>query len=270
MKKYAYYRPAGAAERKKQVRKKSSVSFLKTFLLFILCIGFCVGGYLVARRAYEGISASRLGQWKPEDVHISGVTEPFSQEINAAVQPYLQRPFSVQDAVSLQQQFQKKYPQFRRVSVKRGLMTGNLNISIEMRRPLAYFTLEGNKQFIDQDGTVYQDSQIDSNFIPKVQFKGEVPAKLGEEVTALLESALKLKGQLSFESVTFDLMAETVQMQLPDGSLIDFGPAKQLRQKARRAAQIEHEIQAQKPVSPHELDFSYFGEGKVFLRQKAH
>ena len=58
-------------------------------------------------------------------------------------------------------------------------------------------------------------------------------------------------------------------MKLPDTSVIRFGQAKNLRQKVYRAAQIESSAK-EKQMTAHELDFTYFDEGKVFLRQMAH
>ena len=272
MKKYDYYRPAATSlGRKKKVRKKPSLSFFKSILFFLVFIGLCFASYLGITKAYQAFSASRLGNWKPTALSITGVDGELAKQIQKETESLVNKDFSVKNAVSLQSRLIKKYPQLRHVSVKRGLMSGKLKIAITRRQPIAKFILpDQNIRFIDQDSTIYADSNPDPlSTVPYVELEGKIPEKLGEEFVDLVESSLKLKDQLDFAFLHFDPSADTVRMHMPDGCVINFGQAKKLRQKARRAAQIE-KIAKEGYPHPHELDFTYFDDGKVFLRQTAH
>jgi len=270
MKKYDYYKPISSRNRKPQkVRKKNHISFIKPLFLFVIFIALCLGGYVAAKRAYAAIAAARMGQWKPSSVVVSGVEGAVAAELLAAAEPKKDQPFSSQDAIRLQAELSRKYPQFRRIQVQRGLFTGKLKILIKRRTPLAYFLQDGKELFIDESGSIYTDPHPDPlAAVPQVEFLGQAPQNLGEEFADFVSSVLKLRKQLNFSSLQFDLRKDTVTMYLPDGSVLNFGEAKSLRQKAKRAAQIQTHAQ-QNGLTPYELDFTYFEDGKVFLRQKA-
>ncbi len=272
MKKYDYYRPAASSlGRKRKIRKKNSFSFFKTILFFFVFIGLCFAAYVGVSKTYRAFSDSRLGNWKPTSVEVAGVDEALSKQIQMETDSFLNKEFSISKAVFLQSRLSRKYPQLRQISVKRGLFSGKLKISAKRRNPVAKFLLSDKSvRFIDQDSTVYYDPNPDtSSTVPYVEIEGIVPENLGTEFVDLVESSLKLKSQLDFAFLHFNPARDTVRMHMPDGCVINFGQAKKLRQKARRAAQIE-KISKEGYPHPHELDFTYFDDGKVFLRQIAH
>lgn len=273
MKKYDYYRPsASSLGRKKKVRKRFSFSSLKPFLLFLFFVALCFAGYVGASKAYRAFSASRIGKWTPKAVNISGVDGELAKQLQNAGNAKLDKTFSLADAAALEQELGRKYPQIRQISVKRGLWSGKLKITAKRREAVAKFVLpDGSVRFIDEDSTVYTDPNPDPLAqVPFVELEGNVPAQLGSEFVGLVQSTLKLKDQLDFAFLRFNADKDTVRMYLPDDSIINFGPAKNLKDKARRAAQIEALCAQRSLPVPHELDFAYFDDGKVFLRQTGH
>lgn len=261
--------PAG---RKKKFRKKASFSFLKPLSFFIIFVLMCFAAYVGVSRAYDAFSSSRAGKWTPKEVQIHGAEGGLSKQLRSDAEMKLNAPFSLQDAVALRKFLAQKYPQLGDVSVRRGLFSGALKISVKRRQPVAKFILPGGAvRYIDDEGNVYPDPTPDPQLsVPFVELEGNVPENLGGEFVDLVQSALKLKAQLDFAFLRFNTDADTVRMYLPDGCVILFGPAKNLRQKARRAAQIEELAAKGHYPRPHELDFTYFDDGKVFLRQAAH
>ncbi|MBO7238793.1 MAG: hypothetical protein J6U96_05945 [Elusimicrobiaceae bacterium] len=270
MKRTDYYRPSySSLGRKKRVRKNKPLSILKPILLFIIFVGLCYGGYVLATKAYQAWQLSQAGKWTAEKVSVSGAPAELAGELQAAGQTYLNKPFSVQDAVTLQSQLTTRYPQLKHISVKRGLLSSTLKINVSPRAAVAKFIQDNQEKLLDEDGTIYTDPHPAAQNVPLVELVGTVPTQLGQEYVDLIQSALKLKKQLAFTRVQFNLENDTVKMYLPGEHVIDFGPAKQLRQKARRAAQITGHLPVNAPET-YLLDFTYFDEGKVFLRQKAH
>ena len=270
MKRTDYYRPSySSLGKKKRVRKTKLLSILKPILLFAIFMTLCYGGYVLARKAYNAWQLSQAGKWTVEEIAVSGAPAGLTEELNASAKTYLNKPFSVQDAVTLQAKLVEQYPQFRRISVKRGLLSGTLKINITPREPIAKFQQNGQEKLLDKDGVVYTDPHLITRDIPLVDWVDAIPARLGAEYVDLIESALKLKKQLAFKRVQFNLQEDTVKMFLSNDRIIDFGQAKHLRQKARRAAQIEEHLPANTSQA-YVLDFTYFEDGKVFLRQKAH
>lgn len=272
MKKYDYYRPsASSLGKKRNLRKKrSALPFVKIILLLtaLALIGLAV--YLAVSKGYAAFSASKISRWQPSAVAVSGVEGALAKEVGELASLRLNKPFSVKDAAILREEFAKKYPQLRKVSVRRGLVSGKLSISMQRRTPLAKFIqADGQDRFIDSDATVYADPAPDAlQNIPFVEVAGKVPEKLSEEFVELLQSTLSLGKDLNFSFLRFDLNHNTVKMFMPDGCVVDFGSAENLKKKAARAATIIiHSRERYK--HPLTLDFSFFEEGKVFLTQTA-
>lgn len=271
MKKYDYYRPAARpAGRRKNLRKKPSFSFLKPILLLCVLLGLCAGGYGCAVRVYRAWTASRLGQWKPAAVAVSGVSGTLAKELQDLGGQKLAAPFSAADAAALRRELAAHYPQLKDIQVRRGLFSGTLGVTVRRRVPVARFVRAGGQlRWVDEDGTVYADAHPDPLLsVPQVEAdtaEGEAwPAPWVEFV----QLVWKGKEKLEFARLYFSAEPDRVQLDLPDGSVIDFGPARQLRAKLRRARQIEA-LARRDGQEAHELDFTYFEDGKVFLRQKA-
>lgn len=271
MKRTDYYRPSAASlGKKKRIRKKQSLSFFKPILLFIVFLALCYATYLLANKAYAAWSLSEAGKWTAEQAVISGADAQLAEQLQGLAQPKLNKPFSVQDAVALQAELVGRYPQLRSIRVKRGLLSKKLKIAVRPRVPIAKFQKDTLEKFIDEDGMIYTDPSPRQDLqVPSVELTGSIPQRLGEEYVELIQSVLKLRRQLNFTRVQFNLTDDTVKIYLPGNNEIDFGKAKQLRQKARRAAQIQARLPYQTPAE-YVLDFTYFEAGKVFLRQKAH
>ena len=270
MKKYDYHRSSALRTGpSRRPRKKSSVLILKIFFLLCFLAGLCGGGYWAATKGYRALSEARLGTWKPSSVVVSGVGGAIAGEIQNIAQPKTQASFSSQDAAKLQTELARKYSQFKRVQVERGLFSGKLKISIKRRAALARFEQAGKIHFMDEDGAVYEDPQPDPlQPVQQIELIGQPPQNLSKEFAGFVGSVLKLKKELHFSTLQFDLKKDTVTLFLPDGSVLALGAAKQLRQKAHRAAQIQAHA-AKSGLGPYEADFTYFENGKVFLRQKS-
>ncbi len=251
------------------VRRKRSSFFFKFFLLAVLAgvVGF--GGWLGVSKGYQLLVNSKLTDWHVKTVSAEGSPAPFQSEILSSLRPYEGKPFSVKDAAALRAKLIKRYPMLKEVSVSRGLLSGELRVAAKRREPIAKFVLpDESVRYIDEDSTVYPDPSSSAS-VPFVELSGPVPEKLSPEFIDLVQSTLKLNKELDFAFLQMDLEKNTVKMHMPDGCVIDFGQAVQLKRKALAAARIlafshEHYQTLEK------LDFTFFKYGKVFLTQKSH
>lgn len=273
MKKYDFYRPSTSSlgKKKRVVRRKKGSSFFFKLILLFFFLGLLAGCGWAVVKIYHVITSSQLSDWHVKEVSVSGVTGNFNKELASMAAPYEGKPFSVQDAVALRGQIIKKYPMLKDVSVKRGLLSGKLNVSAAHRAPLAKFVLpDKSVKYIDPDSTVYTDPNPDLlHPVPFVELEGDVPEKLGAEFVDLVESTLKLSKQLDFAFLRMNLTENTVKMYMPSGGVIDFGKAVNLKKKAARAAQIIA-LSPDKYKDAYTLNFEFFEDGKVFLTQKSH
>ncbi len=273
MRKNDFYRPSMASLGKKRRvvrRKKGSSFFSKLFVLLVLA-GIGYGGYWACAKGYEALVRSRVSNWHVKQVVVNGLSGNLQKEVASLASGYPGKPFSVKEAVALRGQIIQKYPMLKEVSVKRGLLSGNLTITAHHRKPLAKFVLpDKTVKYIDPDSTIYTDTNPDSlQNVPFVELEGTVPEKLGAEFVDLVESTLRLNKELDFAFLRMNLAENTVKMYMPDGSVIDFGRAVHLKKKAARAAQILTFAHG-KYQAPFTLNFQFFEKGKVFLTQKAH
>ena len=106
--------------------------------------------------------------------------------------------------------------------------------------------------------------QKNKDLTPIEKLEGELPDRLNPELVDLVESTLKLKRELEFSALQMNLTYNTIKLITPDGSIIDFGPAVDLKKKAARAAQIVA-LAREKYPRPFVLNFQFFEAGKIFL-----
>ena len=269
MKTRNYYRPSTASlGRKKRVvrRKLGARFFLKFFCLLALLGSVLAGIWLIVPSFFRLVSEAEIPHWRVKKIAVSGVDGELNKKLLLLAQSYQQKPFSVQDAQTLRQDVSRSYPMLKNVSVKRGLLSGRLTLNALHRVPLAKFVLaDGKIKYIDADSTIYEDHQPDLlSPVPVIELKGTVPERLGTEYIELIESALQLKQELKFSVLQLDLTSNTVTMRMPDDSIIDFGSAYHLKQKAARAAQVMA-LARRKYPAPFRLNFQFFDDGKIFL-----
>lgn len=264
-------RPTVCLPKRKRIgRRKSATRFLfKLAVLFALIAVVGCGGYWGGKQIYTWLSQARLSDWHVKTVAVSGVTGPLQRNLSNLALPYQNQPFSHKDATTLQKRISEKYPMLSDVSVRRGLFNGKLTVSARHRTPLAKFIKpDGTVRYIDSDSTVYTDPQPPALPVPAVELEGPLTEKLSPEFIELVESTLKLNKALNFKRLQLNLTEDTVRMYLQDGTELDFGSAKRLKDKALRGAQILT-MARQKYTGPFALDFRFFENGKVFLTQKA-
>ena len=271
MKRYDYYRPSTVSLGKKRRvvrRQKGSIFFFRlvVFLFFLFLLG--AAGFAVAK-GYQFLVNAKLADWKPKEVVVTGVSGDFYKNILALVKPRQNQSFSVKESVALRDEILTKYPMLKNVSVKRGLINGVLTVTVERREPVAKFVMpDQTLKYIDANSMIYTDPNPDTlRPVPSIELEGEIPERLSPELVELVESTLKLKRDLEFLALRMNLTQNTIKLFTTDGCEIDFGPAVDLKKKAFRAAQILS-VSRERYARPFVLDFQFFAEGKVFLRQK--
>lgn len=272
MRKNDYYRPPASSlgKKKRVVRRKTGSSFFLKLILLLFFLGLLAGGAWAVVKVYRLVTSSQISDWHVKTVVVSGVTGNFNKVLLSLALPYEGKPFSVKDAVALRGEIIKKYPMLKDVSVKRRLLSGKLNVSAKHRKPIAKFVLpDKSVKYIDSDSTVYADPNPGLlEPVPFVELEGTVPEKMGAEFVDLVESTLKLRRELDFAFLRMNLTENTVKMYMPQGGVIDFGKAVDLKKKAARAAQIIA-LSPKKYAHPYTLNFEFFEYGKVFLTQEA-
>lgn len=270
MRKYGYKRSSATLMvRKRPTRRKKPSFFFKFIFSFLLVICVIGGAAFGLRYAYYTLKEAQITDWHVKSVSLNGLSGTIEKEIFTRVATLEGKPFTTADADKLRQELITKYPKLTKVSVSRGLLSGKLKVSAQPRQPIAQFVLPDNsRKYIDEESVVYIDPQ-ETRDVLHVELVGEAPAQLEPSFVELVQSLLKLKKSLPFESLKFNVTNNTVTLDLPDQSVIRFGQAVRLKEKVRRAAQIMA-VARQKYTNPVELDFTFFEKGKVFLTQTPH
>ena len=267
------YRPKAASlrSRKRSPRQKRGSSFFFKLFLWLIVLGLVAGAWFAVSKTYQLLIHAQWTNWHAKEIAVEGISGQLNKDLAGLSAQYRGKAFSLKDSAALRADIVRKYPMLKDVSVSRGILSGKLTVSAKHRVPVAKFVLpDESVKYIDGDSTVYSDPAPNVlNPVPFVELEGTVPDKLSPEFIDLVESTLKLKKELDYAFLRMNLKENTVKMYMPDGSLIDFGEAKNLKKKAARAAQIMS-FSRDRYVHPLQLDFEFFEYGKVFLRQKFH
>lgn len=234
-------------------------------------MGLVGGACFAVSKTYQLLVHAQWTNWHAKEIAVSGVSGQLNKDLSSLSAKYKGQAFSLKDSAALRENIVRQYPMLKDVSVSRGILSGKLTVSAKHRVPVAKFVLpDESVKYIDGDSNVYSDPAPNVlNPVPFVELEGDVPEKLSPEFIDLVESTLKLKKELDYAFLRMNLKENTVKMYMPDGSLIDFGEAKNLKKKAVRAAQIMA-FSRDRYAHPLQLDFEFFEYGKVFLRQKFH
>lgn len=270
MKKYGYKRPSATLMVKKRPARRKKPSFFFTFLFVLILLALLgAGAFVCGRYVYYAFKSAQVADWHVKSVAVAGLSGTREKEIFNRLHTLEGNPFSAADADRLRSELADKYPMLAEVSVSRGLLSGTLKVTARPRRPIARFMLADNSQkYIDEKSVVYADDQEVDDVLP-VTLVGAVPNQLPPSFAELVQSLLKLKKSLPFESLEFNVTDNAVTLRLPDQSVIHFGPATHLKQKVGRAAQVMTFARGRYNF-PVTLNFAFFEKGKVFLTQTAH
>ncbi len=267
MRKYTTYRRCAPTRKKYSSRGAKTFSFFKFIFCVLLVVVLGGGIYVGLHKGYTAFMQADLSNWQVKNTAVTGIGGALQKEVEAYVQTFQGRQFAAKDAYNLRMELTQKYPMLKEIAVTRKMLGGTLKIAAKMREPVAQFKLpDASVKYVDKDSTVYTDVQVHA--VPSVELIGEVPEKLRPDFIELVQSTLRLDKQLDFQTLRMNLTENTVMMVLPDQTVLDFGPAQQLKQKAQRAVQVlgfarEHY------KGPYQLNFRFFDEGKVFLTHKS-
>jgi len=271
MRKYGYKRPSATlyVRKRRTVRPKQPSFFFKFLVRFFLFIFVAGGLFLGGRYVWHLVAQAQLTNWHIKSVAVAGIDGPRQQEIAKQAATFVGNPFSYADAQRLEKQIAQAYPMFKEVDVSRGVFSGKLKITIQPRQAVARFVLPDHSyKYLDDTSTVYDDASGPQGLL-QIELEGEVPDKLPASLVEWVEDIIKLKKSLPFEALQLTVPSATVTMHLTDQSIIRFGSADHLKEKAARAVEIMSSAKTAYQA-PFVLDFTYFEQGKVFLTHSSH
>ncbi len=267
------YRRAGRvpAARRSSRTARGSFALFKVFLVLIVGGAVLAGAWLGISKGYALLTQTELTGWHVKSVVVDGVSGHMHNELLTHAQSKVGQAFPLEEAGKLREEISKNYPMLKKVSVTRGLLNGKLKISAQLREPVAQFQLPNQEvQYVDKDSVVYTDpSPTLRTLVPTVEITGPVPQRLQPDFVELVQATLKLDRKLKFTRLLFDLQRNTITLVLADKSIIRFGKADHLKQKARYATQVLDYARAHQ-LLPASLNFDFFEDGKIFLTQASH
>lgn len=271
MRKYGSPRPrATLYVRKRRPVRSKEPSFFFRFLFRLACIVLLGAGlFFGGRFVWRAFEQAQFTDWHVKTVSVSGVSPSIEQEMQKTTAPLLNQPFSNAEATRLEHQFAKQFPMLKDVSVWRGFFSGRLKISARARKPAARFVLpDRSYRYLDEKGVVYADPAGPQDIL-QIELTGDVPAQLPPALVEGVQTMLKAGKNLPVATLQLTVPQQTVTLVLTDQSVLQFGPADGLQEKAARAVQILNRARTVYGA-PFTLDFTYFKQGKVFLTHTSH
>ncbi len=271
MRKYGSHRPSATlyVRKRRMVRTQKPSFFFRFCVRAILLILIAAGLFFGGRAVWQVFAQAEFSNWHVKAVAISGVSAAVETEIQKQTASFLTQPFSATDAIQLERQFTNQFPMLENISVSRGFFSGKLKISARPRQAVARFVLPDHSyKYLDGAGVVYADPHGPQDIL-QIELLGDVPAQLPASFVDGVQNMLKAGKNLPVAALQLTVPEQTVTMVLTDKSVLRFGPADGLKEKAARAIQILNKARANYPA-PFTVDFTYFNQGEVFLTHSSH
>ena len=127
---------------------------LSDLLIFILVISvFLVGGkYIWKQIIHSAGKSDSLLSFKPE-TYSTNMPE-LTPELDGFFNTFKTLVYASQEADEAKKDFLQAHPEIRTMSIAANYMTGDVNIRIEPRKVVSEITVEGEKAFLAEDGTI--------------------------------------------------------------------------------------------------------------------
>jgi cell division septal protein FtsQ len=213
-------------------------------------------------------------KWRIKEIKITGATPEARYEVLKHVGFDAGDHISMRDAANLEDMLKADLKQFSLVSVRRGLFDGRLKIKVRKHAPIARIITEDKTFLLAPSGVFFTDDGHGdaAALLPVYVRDGKKSDFLPQELVKLIK-ALGADGfggaqipQVS--AAALDMDAGTFSLQLGESAAFaDMGVFADYARKSARLAQVMRAARARGLRQPYDINFNYFEDGKIYLKQ---
>lgn len=253
-------------KREKALRIKRIILTLSAFAV-ILAIFFALNK--AADMIFDAKSRPQWLQWHVEKINISGEEGAIAEEVGKYITFKKGDAVSYSDCTALEGLLENNLKELKKVSVWRNYFTGDLNIKIRKREPFARIEGEKKSYLFAENGLVFNDDKSPQYAsLLAVKAEGEIKDEFLPKEFVELVKAVKAETGLPVEEFTVNMDSSVFSLRLK-GAYADMGGLKDGAAKIKVLKRIMAESSRRGFKGPFEINFNYFGDGKVYLRPSA-
>ncbi|MDR1123692.1 MAG: FtsQ-type POTRA domain-containing protein [Elusimicrobiota bacterium] len=219
------------------------------------------------------ISGPEWARWRIKEIKITGATPEARYEVLKYVGFDTGDHITARDAANLEDMLQSSLKQFSDISVRRGWFDGQLKIKVKEQTPLARIITEDKTFLLAPSGAFFADDgrEAAAALLPVyVKDKGKsdfLPQELVKLIKAL-GNAGGIDGGQRVSAAALDMGAKTFSLQLgEDTAFADMGGFADYARKTARLGQVIREARARGLRQPYDINFNYYEDGKIYLKQ---
>lgn len=228
------------------------------------------------------LNGPEWAKWRIKEIKITGATPEARYEVLKYIGFDAGDHITARDAANLESMLKYNLKQFSRVSVRRGWFDGRLKIEVKKQTPLARIITEDKTFLLAPSGVFFaDDGQQDSALLPVYVKDGGKSDFLPQELVKLIKALGGAAGIGSagntggaqtprVSAAALDMDARTFSVQLGAGAAFaDMGSFSDYGRKITRLGQVMRAAQAKGLKQPYDINFNYFEDGKIYLKQSA-
>lgn len=246
---------------------------LKRIAIFLTVLVFAEGAFLLrqeGKNLWEKLDIAHRFDWKVKQITVAAPTDYIKREILNIIkdkQITEGTHFSTADVKELENTLKENIKEAKTINVKRNFFTKELSVSCEKFMPFAKIITPQDSFFVTEDGYIFQDLEEEQkkgflNISLNAKIESEkLPTELVQFIKEIKNTSLR-----KTDFLNIDVEGQSAQFQT------DFGPVKlgsfeDVKQQLSVLTEILQVAKNKKFTVPYFVDFTYFGKGKVYLKQ---
>jgi len=246
---------------------------IKRIAIFLTVCVFAEGAFLFRQQGKEfwnKLNIAHRFDWQVKQINIVAPTDYLKTEIAKITkdkQIDVGTHITAKDAAELQNTLKENIKEAKSVKVKRKFFTKELLIEAEKFTPFVQINTPQDNFFMTEEGIIFQDleEQQKGGFF-KISLNAKIESEtLAKELVQFIKE-IKNTSLRKTDVLTIDLAGQNAQFET------NFGPVKlnnfkEVKKQLSVLTEILQIAKTKKFTVPYFVDFTYYDNGKVYLKQ---
>ena len=207
--------------------------------------------------------------WRVKDIKISGGDAGARYEVYKYIGFEPGDAVTSRDAANLQAMLKANIKQLADIKIKRGFFDKELKIIIKKHPQLARIIRQSGAFYLAPTGVFFTDAEFkEGQSLLPVYLKDKTNNDfLPQELVELIQALAALKDpQITAAAIDMDARVFFVQAD-GEAAFADMGGFEDWRPKLKTLPKIMQSARDKKLKQPYDINFKYFEDGKIYLRQ---
>ena len=246
---------------------------IKKIALFLTLLVFAEGAFLFRKEIkylWGELNIAHRFDWQVKQINIVAPTEYLQTEIAKITKEQQIAPgihLTAKDAENLENTLKENIKEAKSIKVKRKFFTKELLIESEKFTPFAQISTPQDTFFMTEDGQIFQglEEQQKGGFF-NISLNAKIESEtLAKELVQFIKEVKKTSLRKT-DTLVIDLKGQTAQFETNYGP-VKLAGFKEVKNQLSVLTEILQIAKKKNFTLPYFVDFTYFGKGKVYLKQ---